>query len=74
MIYEVESPNPYSDESQKKRIFYFKILDVLFNEQVCNLVYMQDLTEVYKEKERNEARDNILRANFYTSQELQTPQ
>ena len=49
MIYEVENPNLYSDQSQKKRIFSFQILDVLFEEQVCNLVYMQDLTEVYKE-------------------------
>ena len=49
MIYEVENPNLYSDPSQKNKIFSIKILDVLFEEQVCNLVYMQDLTEVYKE-------------------------
>ena len=49
MIFEVENPSQYSEQSQKLRIFSFKILDVLFNEQVCNLVYMQDITEVYKE-------------------------
>ena len=47
---------------------------MLFDEQVCNLVYMQDLTEVYKEQEREKARENILKANFYTSQKLQAPQ
>ena len=49
MIYEAKNPIPYSDQSQNKRIFSFKILDVLFDEKVCNLVYMQDITEVYKE-------------------------
>ena len=48
-------------------IVSFKILDVLFDEQVCNLVYMQDLSEVYKEQEREKARENILKANSYTS-------
>ena len=51
-----------------------KTLDVLYDEQVCNLVYMQDISTVYKEEERSKTLDNILMANAYTSKELQGPQ
>ena len=43
-IYEVRDPNPYSATSGKKKIIQVKILEVLYDEQVCNLVFMQDLT------------------------------
>ena len=55
---------------EKTKYVQIEILDILFNEQVCNLVYMQDVTQIYKEIERKKAQENIILANFYTNRKL----
>ena len=55
---------------EKTKYVQIEILDILFNEQVCNLVYMQDVTDIYKEIERKKAQENIILANFYTNRKL----
>ena len=57
----MEDPNPYaaSDGSdallKKKKTVKIKIIDILFNNKVCHLVLLQDLSlqseELFKEKE-----------------------
>lgn len=74
MLFEVESANQYSEKEDKKRVVQIKILDVLYNDQVCDLIYMQDITKVYREQEVAKTRENILMATYFTSQELQAPQ
>jgi len=44
----VNSPNLYADG--KQQVVQIKIMDVLFNEQVCHMVYMQDISSMHKEK------------------------
>ena len=41
-IFNAKDPNPYSDAKMKR--FQIKVIDVLFNEQICNLVHMQDIS------------------------------
>ena len=56
------------------KLVQIKVLDVLYDDQICNLVYMQDITNVYQEEERKKMQENILMANAYTSKQLQGPQ
>ena len=39
-IFSVIDPNPYVEKSGERKIVQIKILEVLYDEQVCNLVYM----------------------------------
>ena len=53
-IFEVQNANmhKYSQQnSAEKRTVRIKIFDVLYNDQVCNLVYMQDISQVMKEND-----------------------
>lgn len=52
------APNPYEvndDDSRdvKDKTVNIKMLDVLFDNQVCSLVYMTDLTKVMKDNEKS---------------------
>ena len=66
-------PNPYAENTNQMKIVQVKILEVLFNDQVCNLVYMQDLTQVYLNKEREKTHENLQIANACISEEIQAP-
>ena len=48
--YKVKNPNPYaigeSIADTEELTLQIKILDVLYNNQICSLVYMHDLTSV----------------------------
>ena len=74
MIYEVADPNAYAASTGQVKYVQIKLLDILYDDKVCNLVYMQDVTQVYREHEREKAHENILMASACTSQELQAPQ
>ena len=50
------------------------MLDVLYNNTVCNLVYMTDLTDVLKESEEKLARRNCLAISKWVTKDLQLPQ
>ena len=51
-IYEVLNPNPYDESFNQKKFVQIKVLNILYNDQVCNLVYIKDITSVYIEQER----------------------
>ena len=40
----VQNQNPYSGEKDSVKTVSVRILEVLFDDQPCNLLYMQDLT------------------------------
>lgn len=62
-IFEVEAHNSYQvsegnvgyedDNTNLVRTVQIKILDVLFNNQVCSLVYMRDITSLIQKSEDN---------------------
>ena len=53
-IYEVLPANKYSAKEDEPKTMQIKVIDVLYNSQVCSLVYMQDLTQLLG-SERNES-------------------
>ena len=50
-----------------------RIFEVLFNDQVCNLVYIQDLSLFYRDIENEEKNEKLLIANASISEELAVP-
>ena len=40
MRFEVDNPDPYSLQDEQTKFMQIKVIDFLYNEQVCNLVYM----------------------------------
>ena len=53
--FQVEAPNSYESDASGKKIVQIKLLEVLFLEQVCTLVFMQDLTKFVKDKEEDQS-------------------
>ena len=49
------------------------MLDVLFDNQVCSLVYMTDLTQIIEESKRSWDQEKLLQASEI-SEQLQMPQ
>ena len=58
-FFKVSNPNPYatlndaswSVSSNNDKMFQLKIMDVLFNNHICSLVYMHDITSVMNQKQ-----------------------
>lgn len=48
-----------SDTSNRERTVQIKILDVLFNDRVCSLVYMHDSTSLLKLRSRDQMAQNL---------------
>ena len=47
--FKFKSPNPYEVDGTKdtqERSMQIKILDILYDNQICSLVYMHDVTKV----------------------------
>ena len=59
----VTPPNRYlsndEDSLGGERIMQIKILDVLYNQNICNLVYLQDITSVVLEETTNSLNQNF---------------
>ena len=72
-IFEVIKANPYEEIDKQKKYVQIKVLDVLFNDQVCNLVFIKDITYVYEKQEQQKTYEHIIMANDYTSKQLQEP-
>ena len=51
-----------------------RVLDVVFDNQVCSLVYMQDLTQFDKDNRQAERNTLLTLANACTTEELKTSQ
>ena len=47
-MYKVKNPNPYCDDKESQKVMQIKILEILYNEEICNLIYMQDISSVYQ--------------------------
>ena len=50
-----------------------RVFDILFDDQVCSLVYMQDMTKFSSELTREKAQLYLSIANQCITEELQTP-
>ena len=51
-----------------------KVLDILYNNELCSLVYIQDLTQFVKDNERQKVEDSLQVATTCVSEGLQVPQ
>ena len=71
--FEVVDPNPYAEASEPKMV-QIAILDVLFDNQVCNLVYMQDLTEIAKKNNKEKGQESLQMVNKSIADNIQVPQ
>ena len=75
----VIAPNPYesaADGANKgvtRKTVNIKMLDILFDNQVCSLVYMTDLTQIIAESEECLNKEKLLQVSDI-SEQLQTPQ
>ena len=72
-IYEVNNADPYAESFQKAMIVKIRIFDVFYNEQVCSLVHIQDLTLFYRDVENEKKNEKLLTANACISEELAVP-
>ena len=51
----IEQPNPYKEtardpmEREENQVVQVKVFDILFEDQVCNLVYMRDMPNLERE-------------------------
>jgi len=68
--FEVTEPNLYENDADKKKTVQIKILDVLFDDQICSLVYMQDLTKFKEETERDKQTENLIKASHCISNRI----
>ena len=51
--FRVSTKNAYATgRRQEPRVVEFRLIDVLFNEEVCSLVYMQDVTKLLSEAQQ----------------------
>ena len=44
----VDSPNEYEDSNEQHKVVSLSILDVVYDNKVCHLVYMRDVTSFIK--------------------------
>lgn len=47
-----------------------KILDILFDDQVCYLVYMQDLTKFVEDGKKEKQTEDLLKASHFISSNI----
>lgn len=62
------------NEEETERIVTIKIMDILFNDKVASLVYMQDLTKFVKENETIQQTEKLLKASKCISERIKMPQ
>ena len=60
----MKTPNPYASVDSNTgvsevRSLQFKILDVLYNNQICSLVYMQDITSVINDYQLEQEQNSV---------------
>ncbi len=67
-------PNPYAEDYKKQKTVQIRILDVLFADQDCTLIYMHDLTKFVAKQRHDLAHQHLLMANSHVRDEIQAPQ
>ena len=50
-----------------------RIFDILYDNNVCNLIYMEDMTKVYRDIRHERAQMNLQIANSCIQEELEAP-
>ena len=60
----VNQPNKYEPEADSQKIVQVHILDIIFDNKICNLTYMHDITQIVK----NEGKDSDKMFNLVGSQ------
>ena len=79
LTFEVQDPNPYavhgdSGDQQLKKTMQITIIDVLFNNEVCSLVYLQDLSHVDHYRQSEQKLDSMVDTSKRVFKELSESQ
>lgn len=74
MFQVTKAANPYASQEESSRTINIKLLDVLYNDRICSLVYMQDLTSVQKNQEQGELIEHMMLSNEIVTSQLRGPQ
>ena len=45
-FFQVEKANVYEDRATANKVVQIKIIEILFKKELCNLVYMRDITKM----------------------------
>ena len=51
----IDSPNRYEISEDSQKIVQINILDVIFDNKICNLIYIHDITKFFKKENINAA-------------------
>ena len=69
----VDKSNPYKEKKADDQIVVqIRIFDILYDDQVCNLVYMEDMTSFYQSVQSEKAQQYFFKATQCITEELQT--
>ena len=68
--FNVSAPSSNDTSEDSELTVNIKMLNVLFDDQVCSLVYMTDLTKVIREGEQKQTQESLLKASNWIYQEL----
>jgi len=71
--YEVFLPSSTEENKIEKKIVQIKILDILFDDQICYLVYMQDLTKFVEDGKKEKQTEDLIKASHFISSNIQVP-
>ena len=66
-------PSQTEENKIEKKIVQIKILDILFDDQICYLVYMQDLTKFVEDGKKEKQTEDLLKASHFISSNIQVP-
>ena len=72
-VYQMMTNNPYAEGFQKLQTVQIRLLDLLYNDQICTLVYMHDLTGFMEIHEKKQAHKHLMMANAHVFDELEAP-
>mmetsp|Transcript_17622 Transcript_17622/g.23795 ORF Transcript_17622/g.23795 Transcript_17622/m.23795 type:complete len:296 (-) Transcript_17622:822-1709(-) len=65
----LKAPNAYSERSNELLTVQISIMEILYDNKICCLVYMRDLTEHLKANSKQQKQEQIHYASNYLSQE-----
>ena len=68
--FNVSAPSSNDTSEDSELTVNIKMLNVLFDDQVCSLVYMTDLTKVIREGEQKQTQESLLKASNWIYQEM----
>ena len=68
--FRVNMKNRFEGTEEPERIVTIKVIEIIFDDRVCSLVYMQDLTKFIQENETIRQTENLLRASKCISQRI----